>query len=390
MLGKIPRAFRLRVRSLFITIASAAYKVIRGNATLVTQSPTCVVVTHFTNNLGDMVCATPVFRAIKKKYPNTRLVVVGSKKNAELLSGLRDIDEYIPIQSTFRMIIQLRRLRPTWGIAVNPSPHEVGVLFLSGAQSISSFTYPKSFGKAFEALARMILTVPYEPGKYVPLEYLKLLEPLGIIDSDTQKHLAVNPATLTNVQEKLARVRIDASKPIVIIAPTTGQTYKEWPHDRFAHVARYCKDVLGASIAVIGAPQDVAVVEKVVNAIGGTVYNGVGDSIEELKALLSLSKLIIAGDTGTVYMAEAFGVASVVIIGVTDPVEHPLNDATHKVVLPETQEFVLRSVVSNYDTVDVKKALAHLEQISAHKVTFAVDDLWSVLFPKAQRLRPQQ
>lgn len=390
MMGIIPRALRLRVRSILITLASSTYLFVRGRATTAVENPTCVVVTHFTNNLGDMVCATPIFHAIKSKYPNTRLVVVGSKKNGELLAGLNDVDEYIPIQSTLKMIMRLRRLGPSWGVAVNPSPHEVGVLFLSGAKSISSFTYPGSFGKAFETLSKMILTVPYEPGKYVPREYLKLLEPLGIVSSDTQKHLAVQSAALARVQGKLISAGIDDTKPIVVIAPTTGQSYKEWPHDRFAQVALHCREVLGASIAVIGAPSDAEVVKKVVDALGGTVYNGIGDGIEELKALLSLSKLIVAGDTGTVYMAEAFDVASVVIIGVTDPIEHPLNDATHKVVLPKSQEFILRSIVSNYDTVDVKKALAHLEQIPVHKVTFAVDDLWSVLFPKVQRPQPQQ
>lgn len=374
----MPRALRLRVRSILITLASSVYLFLRGRATTAVENPTCVVVTHFTNNLGDMVCATPIFRAIKSAYPNTRLVVIGSKKNGELLAGLSDVDEYIPIQSTLKMIMHLRQLKPTWGVAVNPSPHEVGILFLSGARSISSFTYPKSFGKAFETLSRMILTVPYEPGKYVPREYLTLLEPLGIVSSDTQKHLRVHSAALTRVREKLLGAGIDGTKPIVVIAPTTGQSYKEWPHDRFAHVARHCREVLGASIAVIGAPSDAGVVKKVVDALGGTVYNGVGDSIEELKALLSLSRLIVAGDTGTVYMAEAFNVASVVIIGVTDPAEHPLNDATHKVVLPETQEFVLRSVVSNYDDVNVEKALAHLKSIPVEAVVREVDSVWDV------------
>jgi ADP-heptose:LPS heptosyltransferase len=376
MLGIISKALRLRLRSLLLTLASSAYAVVRGNAKSVTHDPKCVVVTHFTNNLGDMVCATPILRAIKKRYPHAHLVVVGSRKNGELLAGLSDVDEYIPIQSTLSMILQLRRLKPEWGIAVNPSPHEVGVLFLSGTKSISSFTYPKSFGKAFEVLSRMIVTVPYEPGKYVPREYLKLLTPLGIDDRDTQKHLAVDTSALSRMRDKLTQSGIDITKPIVVIAPTTGQTYKEWPYERFALVAQHCKDVLGASVAVIGAPQDAAVVQKVVTAIHGPAYNGVGDGIEDLKALLSLAKLIVAGDTGTVYMAEAFGVAAVVIIGVTDPIEHPLNDATHKIVMPKAQEFVLRSVVSNYDDVDVDRALAHLQSIPVEAVVREVDSVW--------------
>ncbi len=43
--------------------------------------------------LGDMVCTTPMFRAIKLAHPEWRLIVVGNLINKNLLSYNNDIDE---------------------------------------------------------------------------------------------------------------------------------------------------------------------------------------------------------------------------------------------------------------------------------------------------------
>jgi ADP-heptose:LPS heptosyltransferase len=253
-------------------------------------------------------------------------------------------------------------------------------MYLAGVKAITSFTYPGVFGKAFEAMAKLVITIPYVPGNYVPQEYLKLLIPFGINSHDTKKYMFVSEEVCKRVKDKMRAHGVDITRPLVVIAPTTGQTYKEWPPERYGAVLKYCAETLGASIALVGGPLDGTVGQKVIEVSGvNALYNGIGDSIEDLLATLSLSSLIVAGDSGTIYIAEAFGASTLVIIGVTDAVEHPLNDMLHRVVLPAKQEFVLRSVVSNYDSVDIKKAMEHLESITVTTVTKELDSLWSTL-----------
>ncbi len=81
----------------------------RGKADAVVGSPQKILIAQTTTNLGDMVCTTPVFRAIKKAYPNARLYVLGTRKNKELLEGNTDVDVYIEHAGFFTLLWQLRK-----------------------------------------------------------------------------------------------------------------------------------------------------------------------------------------------------------------------------------------------------------------------------------------
>ena len=63
-----------------------------------------IVVVH-NAKLGDMVCATPVFRAIRKHIPDAHLIVIGDSKQ-NLLSGNLDIDEYIVFEKRFFKLLR--------------------------------------------------------------------------------------------------------------------------------------------------------------------------------------------------------------------------------------------------------------------------------------------
>lgn len=372
---------RLRFEALLIVTHCYMYAIFRGIAkTHKHDTPHTVVVTNFTTNLGDMVMTTPVFRALKKHYPNARLVVVGTRKNGELLRGNTDVDEFLPLHGFWQTLRMLRRFKPEWGVAINPSPHEVGILYLSCAGSVTAFSSMSILGKAYGFISYLVATVLYESGNYVPREYLKLLEPFGIRENNFEKHLTASKEALARVRAQLQSAGVPLEKPLVVFAPAAGQRYKEWAPERFGEVARHVALNYGAGIALVGGPHDVRVGEAFLTSVVGIpVFNGTGQSIEELKALLSLASLVVSNDSGTVYIAESFGAATLIVIGITDPREHPTRDKRHRVVLPPRQDFVIHSIISDHDAVDVPRALKHLNAIPAARVIAEVDDLWRYL-----------
>ena len=42
-----------------------------------------------------MVYTTPMFRAVKEKYPKAKVLVIGNRVNKEILGGNTDVDGYL-------------------------------------------------------------------------------------------------------------------------------------------------------------------------------------------------------------------------------------------------------------------------------------------------------
>jgi ADP-heptose:LPS heptosyltransferase len=332
-----------------------------------------------TGNLGDMVCATPVFRAIKNTYPSARVIVVGTPKNAALLEGHPDVDVYIPATSFRAALRALIRERPDYGIAVNASVTEVGLLLLSDAEVVS-FIHAR-VGAAFRLLSRLIATVPYHEGEYVPRQNLRLLQPLGITAEDTTKSLMVMPEARRTVQSALARAGIEPGIPLIVVAPGAGQAYREWPPERFAALARTVRERYGAMIAMTGIRGEPACDSFLKAADGLPVFDARGQSIAELKALLSLAALVIANDSGPLYIAEALGIPTLAIAGIADPAEHLPRGPHHRAVLPRESGALVHAATSDPALVDSTLARRRLASISVDDAATALDDLWRAILP---------
>lgn len=362
-------------------LISALVRPFRGKAETAVKNPHTVAVANFTTNIGDMIMTTPVFHAIKTAYPECRVVVIGAGKSRDVLAGNSDVDEYIQAKDVWSALGKLSALKPDLGIAMNPSPHEIALLYLSGAKGVSVFLHEAFLSRAFRALSSLVLNVPYKPGVYVPAQYLKLLEPLGIKATDTRKYLSVSDEAVSKVKEDLKKAGVNPDVPFAVFAPGAGQTYREWETARFAEVARYARDAYGAGIVVAGGPGDKKLAKHFIGALNNSsssipVFDGTSQTIEELKALISLAHVVVSNDSGIAYIAEAFEVPAVIVVGISDVNEHPKGSPLAKVVAPAVQTTVVRSLVSNVDEVNMESARRMLDAIPVARVVKEFDVAW--------------
>ena len=365
---------KLQIEAFILVALCALVRVFRGKAETAIKNPKVIAVAHFTTNLGDMIMATPVFRAIKSSHPDCKVVVVGSGKNGELLAGNTDIDEYIPARDFWSALGKLSRIHPDMGVALNPSPHEIALLYLSGARGVSVFFHEAFQSRAYRALSQLVSTVLFKTNTYIPSLYLKLLEPLGIKSADTTKYLAVSDSARERVRQELKRAGVDSEAPLVALSAGAGQDFREWRIERFAEVAKYARDAHGAGLAFLGGPMDKRHAKEFKDALPNIpVFDGTGQSIEELKALVSLAKAVVSNDSGVAYIAEAFNVPSVIIVGPSDAAEHPLGSPLARVVVPDNQRYVIHSLVDDLSAVDTDSARQQLDSIPASRVTKELD-----------------
>ncbi len=80
-----------------------------------------------TAKIGDLVCTTPIFREIKRKFPSCYLTVLVTSRTKDILKNNPRIDEvillddYPEIGDKFKLFGKLRREKYDWALSVFPS-----------------------------------------------------------------------------------------------------------------------------------------------------------------------------------------------------------------------------------------------------------------------------
>lgn len=335
------------------------------------------------SKLGDMVCTTPVFRAIKNKYPHAKLYVIGNSTNKKLLEDNNDVDEYIVNDGDFELLTKtIKAKNVDFGCVVVPDFWGLASLYLAGIKSISAPRIKNGYSpnetRFYKIISRFVNNKYYSYGEYVPAFYLNLLEPAGIQATDTKKKLAYSSDAKLKIDDFFDKNNIIYGRDLIIgITPSAGHKIKVWPAERFSEVALYLCNKYNAKVLVLGGPGDTNGVESMMAYLGNDsrIFNTHNMfNIDQLKALISHLDLIIASDTGPIYIAEAFGVATIDIVGPVDEREQPPFDGEkHRIVrvegrLPEMHIF-------NARTYDQKEVERQIYNITVEMVIKELDDL---------------
>lgn len=332
--------------------------------------------------LGDMVCTTPVFRAVKEKYPKARLIVAGNAINAAVIENNTDVDEYVVISNSIGSVYkQIQRTDPDVVISMTPFVEGLIAALISFRKKI---IFPKIIGGysplqtlRYKILSFFVTTINHTMGTYAPREYLRLLEPLDIVTENTKKHIYFSAQSKIKVDSKLAEWGIEQNDVVVGISPAAGNKIKQWPAERFAQVADHIFEQKKAKIIIIGSKNDRNEVQEMISHVNPQTklidaYEEF--SIDELKALFGRMSLFISVDTGPIYIAEALGIPTVDIIGPIDEREQPPIGPRHKIVLPKDR-VKPELYVMNARTYNEKEAIRQVESISVDDVLKPIYEL---------------
>ncbi len=127
---------------------------------------------------------------------------------------------------------------------------------------------------------------------------------------------------------------ISDAHPRVAIAPSSRWVSKNWPLERFTETARRLRESEGATIHLVGGPEDSAACSAIEESLGGEgVQNWAGRlSLVESGGLLADMDLLICNDSGPMHMAAAVGTPTLALFGPTNPLRTgPYGDG-HRVL----------------------------------------------------------
>lgn len=363
---------------------AAAYAAFLGARIRAPQHPRTIIILQGAK-LGDMVCTIPLFHAIKQRFPHSRLVVIGDAVNEKLLNGHPEVDWYIVVPKSFwRAARVIARERADFGVLPLPSLRGLALLIVGGVGAIAA---PRIVGgsspyetRTYKKLARSVIAVPHYHERYVPREYLRLLEPIGIRTDDTTKRLTYSATAKTQIDSFFNKHDIVVGRDSIvgILPGVGGDQIKRWAPEKFAAVADYLTKARTAHILVLGTGSDAPDVEtmmRVVKKETRTINTLNLFSLEELKALISMLSLFISADTGPIYIAEAFGTPTIDIVGpMYEDIQPPRGEFHRTVAAPRANPAL--GILDN-TVYDEREARRQSDDITVEMVTKVADELLS-------------
>jgi len=375
--------FKKRIYRFTLLFCCLVRAVFSGSARTKPKEIATVIVV-LTGKLGDVVCGTPVLRALRIHIPKAQIVLAGDGTlQKTLLEHSHLFDAYCDL-SEKGVLKNIRSFHANAACVTGPSFVPSALLYLAGIPLITAPVVMNGFSPAetrlYKILQKLLLCFPLEKGAYMPRERLRALEALGIHTDDTKKQLGFSDEAKLRIDTFFREQKIEKRDFLIGISTSAGNRIKEWPIERFVEIVDYLMSTYKVKVVVFGGKDDSARVDLVINGsrYKESLVNTQGlFSLDELKACMSRLALFISVDTGPIYIAEAFSVPTIDIIGPMDEHEQPPRGALHRVIVPQRTKPELS--VLNARMYNREEAQRQTESITSAMVIEEIDSLLAVL-----------
>ena len=275
------------------------------------------------NWLGDAVFSIPVFKTLKKTYPQARISCLCAPRVQEVLQYCPYVDKIIIYDERgkhrlpwkkWKLIHYLKKEKFDAAFLLHRSMTRGLMVYLAGIPLRIGF-----------CKAKALLTHP------VPMDheeihrcdyYLKVLEDYGIKVQDRFCELRLKEEDMQSLDIKLSKAGIGPTENYIVLNTGGNWDLKRWSADSFAILAKRLNQEFGLKIVFSGAQKDKEYCQMIArDAINGvsTVVLAGETTLGESLALYKRSVAVISGDSGPLHLAHSVGADVIGIFGPTRP-----------------------------------------------------------------------
>jgi ADP-heptose:LPS heptosyltransferase len=283
-----------------------------------------------------MLCSLPLYAALKKKYPDSRITLVAAKTNYEI--PFFDINPYLDKviifdKGNFKSLATFyRKLRGSkYQIGIVPSTIKVSrtshiINFLSGAKTRVGV---KSIDGS-ENSSHKFLNVKSDFNWKSTHQTKRNLEVVtqigcGLTDEEIKSiKFRFSNEEINEANEYLQKEFPNKSKKIIGLHPGAGKKENMWPTNNFIDLIKKLRSQFNCHILATAGKIDTEQIEIIKNELKKSKLNcqTLTDlPVKKLGAILSLIDLYITNDTGSMHIAGFSDARMISLFGPTNPAE---------------------------------------------------------------------
>jgi len=289
------------------------------------SKPALRILVTRTDRIGDLVLSTPVFQALREKFPDAKIAALIFFEHREILEGNPYLDEVIlydkqgsekGLWGQGRFAREIARKKFDMVIHLHATNRMHGMGRLAGI--------PVRIGwarRAPWALTHAIPDIKRQGREHESSYNFELLRPLGITKpKQTAPYFPVSEKAKRSFEELVRHLYLPQNRPWVVIHPFASCPSKVWHISRFAALARRLARGREVSVIMIGSEKDRPQASELNRLTGGLCHDLSGRlSLSTLGVLFKKSVLLVSNDSGPVHIAAALGTPVVSIFGRRDP-----------------------------------------------------------------------
>lgn len=318
---------------------------VKGNRDLIKDIRSILLIQL--GDIGDVVWATPTFRAVKEAYPQANVSVLLRESFGSLLGADHHIHKIFEVKryngnilkkagKQLLFIRELRKERFDLVFDLRFDDRGAFMALLSGAKIRAALNYRDHKWRNF------LFTHLVEPPARKEIihgateQSLRVVREFGIDTKETIPKLRVSEKIKKRAKQLLDGNGITTSGRWITLNPFSRWYYKEWDYERWVQIVDWLWEEYDIPTVVVGAPEEREKSIDIVNKCKGRIYNLTGrTSLDELAGVLSFSSLHIGVDSAAPHIAAAVGIPTITIYGPSEwLVWAPLGEI-HSVIIPD-------------------------------------------------------
>ncbi|RZL04271.1 MAG: glycosyltransferase family 9 protein [Rubrivivax sp.] len=271
--------------------------------------------------LGDMICAGPALRALRARFPQAHISLVGLPWAREWVRRTASIDAFIEfpgypdlperavdVTALPAFMADMQAQRFDLAVQLHGSGQTVNALLATwGARQVAAFCEPGQYCPNPE------LSCPWPKHGTEVQRLLALTDVLGAPRLGEGLEWTVRDGDRAEAAALLKAHGADADHPYVCVHPGAQLASRQWMPESFAQVADQLA-LKGFTVVLTGVPHEQALGQRVQSAMTQPSVNLVGQtSLWNMGALIERARLLVCNDTGVSHVASALKTPSVVI-----------------------------------------------------------------------------
>lgn len=301
--------------------------------------------------IGDFILTLPAMAALRQRFPQAHLEVLGYPHIAQLALAGGLVDRVQPIEARALAVFFARdgALAEHWRDYF--SEFDIVISYLFDPDEI------------FQSNVRRCLHGQFIQGPHRPQEtesvhatqvFLKPLERLAIFDADPVPRLAINSLP-SNGRADLP-VGLDAPQrvPTIALHPGSGSERKNWPEPKWAELIAQLVASTGMKLLLVGGEAEGERLQRLAATLPPERYALARSlPLTELAARLKSSVAFVGHDSGITHLAAALGLPTLVLWA----------DTVEEIWRPQGERLTLVREVAGIGSVSVERVWRELETL---------------------------
>ena len=274
--------------------------------------------------IGDTLLSTPAIRAIRERYPDTKIIAHFNIKNMELFENNPHIDGIIPYyggyKRFFKTVREFRRNRFDVALILHGNePQATPMAYLSGANFVVKLPNTSKYGFLLSNTTSH-LQLPTSEFVHGIEQRLKVAALIGCSNKDKRMVLPVDRDDEDAVSGFLKSEGIKDDDMLIGFQVGASTVSRMWFAERFVELGkRLITAYPTTKIVITGSSGEKKYCEQIDREIGGRVIVSAGKlPLRQISALVKRFKVLVTGDTGIMHVAIAVGTSVVALYAVAD------------------------------------------------------------------------